>query len=127
MQWVGLVLGLLFPLSALGQTPPPTSAACAHCHSQARSQPTTSMGRALERVEDCKVLIDRPLLTTTVGKYSYRIERQGNYSNYTVTDGMQTVSMPIRWAMGASSAIGQTYILEKEGKLYESRVSYFRE
>ncbi len=35
--------------------------------------------------------------------------------------------MPIRWAMGASSAIGQTYILEKDGELYESRVSYFSE
>jgi bacterioferritin-associated ferredoxin len=29
--------------------------------------------------------------------------------------------------MGASSALGQTYILEKDGKLYESRMSWFRE
>ena len=35
--------------------------------------------------------------------------------------------MPIRWAMGASSAMGQTYILEKDGELYESRMSWFRE
>ena len=35
--------------------------------------------------------------------------------------------MPIRWAMGASSAMGQTYILEKDGQLYESRMSWFRE
>ncbi|GAC1700649.1 MAG: hypothetical protein NVS9B4_02400 [Candidatus Acidiferrum sp.] len=33
--------------------------------------------------------------------------------------------MPVRWAMGASSAIGQTYVLEKDGEFYESRVSYF--
>ena len=35
--------------------------------------------------------------------------------------------MPIRWAMGADFSIGQTYILEKDGQLYESRVSWFRE
>ena len=35
--------------------------------------------------------------------------------------------MPIRWSMGASSAMGQTFILEKDGELYESRVSWFRE
>jgi hypothetical protein len=82
------------------------------------------MGQALETVEECKVLIDRPVLTVTVGKYSYRIERKGNQSQYSVTDGTQTITAPIRWAMGASSSIGQTYILEKDGELYESRVSY---
>jgi hypothetical protein len=85
------------------------------------------MGHALETVEECKVLIDRPVLTATVGRYSYRIERKGSQSNYSVSDEANTVTMPIRWAMGASSAIGQTYILEKDGELYESRVSYFRE
>jgi len=85
------------------------------------------MGQALETVEDCKVLIKSPLLTVTVGKYSYRIQRKGNQSEYTVTDGVESIAAPIRWAMGASSSIGQTYILEKDGELYESRVSYYRE
>ncbi len=85
------------------------------------------MGHALESVENCKVLIEHPVLTTTVGKYSYRIERQGTQSLYSVTDGAETLTAPIRWAMGASSAIGQTYILEKDGQLFESRVSYFRD
>jgi Cytochrome c554 and c-prime len=85
------------------------------------------MGDALETVEECEVLIDHPTMTTNVGAYSYRIERNGNRSSYSVTDGVKTVTMPIRWAMGASSAIGQTYILEKDGQLYESRVSYFRD
>lgn len=85
------------------------------------------MGHALETVEECRVLIDHPVLTVKVGKYSYRIERQGRQSNYSVSDETSTVTMPIRWAMGASSAIGQTYILEKDGELYESRVSYYRD
>jgi len=101
--------------------------ACVSCHSQGQTQPHTSMGQALETVEDCRVLIDSSLLTVTVGRYSYRIERKGNQSVYSVTDGVKTLAAPIRWAMGASSSIGQTYILEKDGQLYESRVSYYRE
>ncbi|MGD0695624.1 MAG: multiheme c-type cytochrome [Terriglobia bacterium] len=101
--------------------------ACAACHEQAQSQPATSMAHALETVEECTTLSAHPLLTFTAGKYSYRIESRGDQSLYSVSDGVQTLTMPIRWAMGASSAIGQTYILEKEGELYESRVSYFSE
>jgi len=85
------------------------------------------MAQALEAVEKSKVLKEHPRLSATVGKYSYRIERRGSESDYTVTDGVNTVTLPIRWAMGASSALGQTCILEKDGQLYESRVSWFRE
>jgi hypothetical protein len=85
------------------------------------------MARALETVEGCRILIDHPLLTGSFGKYTYRIERKGDQSIYSVTDGAATITMPIRWAMGASSAMGQTYVLEKDGQLYESRMSWFRE
>ena len=102
-------------------------AACAKCHTEARSQPSTNMARALETVAHCRILIDHPLLTATYGRFSYRIERKGDQSLYSVTDGKTTVTMPIRWALGASSAMGQTYILENNGELYESRISWFRE
>ena len=85
------------------------------------------MAHALESVATSKVLIEHPVMTVPVGRYSYRIERKGNQSMYTVSDGAQALTMPIKWVMGASSAIGQTYILEKDGELYESRVSYFSE
>jgi hypothetical protein len=85
------------------------------------------MANALETVEQCKVLMDHPVLATSVGGYSYRIERKGDQSSYSVSDGTNTLTLAIRWAMGASSAIGQTYILEKDGELFESRVSYYRE
>ena len=101
--------------------------ACAAYHEQAKTQPATSMAHALETVEECETLSAHPLLTFNKGKYSYRIERRGNQSIYFVSDGVQTLAMPIRWAMGASSAIGQTFILENEGEFYESRVSYFSE
>lgn len=103
------------------------STACAKCHREGQTQPATKMAHALETVEQDPILIDHPLLTAEEGKYSYRIERQGDQSLYSVSDGTATVSMPIRWAMGVSSALGQTYILEKDGKFYESRMSWFRE
>jgi len=85
------------------------------------------MAHALETVSECRILSTHPLLTYKKGKYSYRIERKGDQSTYSVSDGVQALTMPSKWAMGSSSAIGQTYILEKDGELYESRVSYFSE
>jgi Cytochrome c554 and c-prime len=127
MKKYGLLLCLLPPVTTLAQTNSVAPVACAQCHVEALTQPTTYMAHALETVDKSKVLIEHPSLTTTVGKYSYRIERHGSESQYSVTEGTTTVTMPIRWAMGASSAIGQTFILEKDGELYESRVSWFRE
>ena len=124
-----LLPGLLFgvPLITGAQTGQVNSTACAQCHSEALSQPATTMAHALETVEQSKVLIDHPLLTATYGKYSYKIERKGNQSLYSVTDGKTTVTLPIRWALGASTALGQTYVLEKDGRLFESRMSWYRE
>jgi len=39
-----------------------------------------------------------------------------------VTDGAETISLPIRWSMGVG---GQTWVLERDGKLYESLVSFY--
>jgi hypothetical protein len=102
-------------------------AACAKCHVQARTQPSTHMAHALEAVQQSRILIEHPVLTGTYGRFSYRIARHGDQSTYSVSDGKDTVTLPIRWAFGASSAIGQTYVLEKNGNLYESRMSWFRE
>ena len=127
MRWRWQLLCLVLPAAAAAQTDSRGVSACAPCHVQARFQPATSMAHALETVEECRILIDHPVLTAKVGRYSYRIERKSSQSSYTVSDGAKTVTMPIRWAMGASSAIGQTYVLEKDGEFYESRVSYFSE
>ena len=120
---LALLLFVLFSVLSTAQDP----AACAKCHVEARTQPRTHMARALETVEACRILADHPHLTATYGRYLYRIERTGNQSLYSVSDGDRTVSAPIRWALGASSAMGQTYILEKDGQLYESRLSWFKE
>lgn len=120
-----LAVCLLLSAALLAQTE--TVNPCASCHAQGKTQPSTSMAQALENVAECAVLIRNPSLTFTDGPYSYRVERRGSQSFYTVARGAQSLTLPIRWAVGASSAVGQTYILEREGELYESRVSYFRE
>ncbi len=84
------------------------------------------MAHAMELVPECDILRSHPLLTFTEDRYSYRIERKGDSSTYTVTDGQQTVSAPIGWCFGLGVA-GQTYVFEKDGTFYESRVSYYRE
>ena len=126
-QTTSLFLLFLLPVLVRAQADQVRPDPCAKCHSAAKSQPATNMARALETVEECKVLTEHPFLTTGFGKYLYRIERKGEQSLYSVTDGTTTIVMPIRWALGASTAMGQTYILEKDGQLYESRVSWFQE
>jgi Zn finger protein HypA/HybF involved in hydrogenase expression len=126
LLFFGLFLSFVCPTIGGAQIVLGHPGACAKCHSEAMSQPVTSMARALETVEQSSVLISHPLLSATYGKYSYRIERTGNQSLYSVTDSINTITMPIRWVFGASSAMGQTYILEKDGELYESRMSWYR-
>jgi len=99
---------------------------CATCHkAESLSQPATSMGHALELVADCGILREHPRLTFQYGRYSYTITRRGERSIYSVTDGTDTISVPIGWAFGLGSA-GQTYVLEIGGILYESRVSFYK-
>ena len=119
-----LAVGTGSPVALGGSRPVPV---CATCHQEARSQPATSMGHALETVEECSTFAAHPLLTFKDHNYSYRIERRGSQVLYTVSDGEQSLTVPIRWVFGASFGIGQTYVLEKDGKLYQSRVSYYRE
>lgn len=84
------------------------------------------MAHAMELVPECDILKTHPLLTFTDGKYSYRIERNGERSIYTVSDGQAQFTAPIGWAFGLGVA-GQTYVFEKDGIFYESRVSFYRE
>jgi hypothetical protein len=81
------------------------------------------MTRALESSASCATLKANPKLTATIGGYSYRIERVGAESIYAVTDGKETIRVPLQWAFGQGAA-GQTYLFERDGRWYESRVSY---
>lgn len=100
--------------------------ACAECHTQTETQGATPMAKALEMVEECSILKAHPELTFKSGTYIYLIERKNNQSIYSVTDGRETISAPILYAFGQGKA-GQTYVLERNGKYFESRISFYNE
>jgi hypothetical protein len=99
---------------------------CVSCHrAQAREQPDTGMGRALESVTARGILHANPSLVFREGAYSYQIVRQQDRSIYTVTDGKATITTPLAWAFGLGAA-GQTYVYQWKGNWYESRVSFYQ-
>jgi formate-dependent nitrite reductase cytochrome c552 subunit len=96
---------------------------CATCHpKEAQTQPKTPMGIGLQLPAEQTLLKDHPKLTVTWKGYTYSIERKGDLSFYTVSDGINSITLPIRYAFGVHS---QTYALEHEGHFYESMVSYY--
>lgn len=106
-----------------GVTP---SSTCAPCHQQAKTQALSNMGKALESGADSSILNENQRLAFTDGRFSYKIERNAGRSLYTVTEGEDSLTVPIPWAFGLGAA-GQTYVLELNGKWYESRVSFYRD
>jgi Zn finger protein HypA/HybF involved in hydrogenase expression len=101
--------------------------ACGECHKkQFASANSSGMAQAMEPVAGSKILSDNPKLKMTVGPYTYEITRNGKQSTYSVTDGKDTISFPLVYALGQGK-MGQTYVLERDGKFYESLVSFYSE
>jgi Zn finger protein HypA/HybF involved in hydrogenase expression len=101
--------------------------ACGECHKkQFASHGQSGMTMAMEPVVGSLVLNDNPKLSMHVGPYTYEIKRNGKQSSYSVTDGKDTISLPIVYAFGQGK-MGQTYVFERDGKFYESLVSFYKE
>ncbi len=101
--------------------------ACGECHKKlVGSHAQSGMALAMESVADSRVLVQNPQLSLRVGPYLYEIKRNGKQSSYSVTDGKETISLPIVYAFG-QGRMGQTYVLQREGKFYESLVSFYNE
>ena len=96
---------------------------CAKCHAkQADFQAATPMGRAMQVHGYNPTLLAHPKLTFTSGKYTYSVETRAGSTQFTVTDGTDSISVPVAWTMGADA---QTWIVQRNGKMYESLVSYY--
>lgn len=80
------------------------------------------MGRALIPVTDNPLFKTHPTITAQKGSYSYSIETRNGKTTYSVSDGKNTIAVPIHWVFGAGS---QTYVLERNGVFYESLLSYY--
>lgn len=100
-------------------------AECGSCHAdKTRPYAPSGMANALETIAGCRILRDHPKLRFQEDEYSYEIARDGDKSVYRVSDGDKTLTVQLLWAFGLGSA-GQTYVFERDGQWYESRVSYF--
>jgi hypothetical protein len=100
---------------------------CAGCHQkQVSSHGATGMAKALEPAARGEILKAHAKLTFEQGPYKYLIERKGDQSIYHVSDGKREISANLGWAFGLGAA-GQTYVLERNGVWYESRVSYYKD
>ena len=108
-----------------GQTAKSKTAAvnCATCHAGVVANYVHApMRHAMEAAGGNPVLDKHPNLTAQVGGYSYSVQTKDAQSTYSVTNGTETLTLPIKWMFGTHS---QTWVLEKDGHLYESYVTYF--
>jgi hypothetical protein len=81
------------------------------------------MAHAMEPPSTNPLFKTHPKMTVQKGAYRYTIETHGDQTTYSVSDGVETISVPVRWIFGANS---QTYVLERNGVFYESLVSYWK-
>jgi Cytochrome c3 len=100
-------------------------AECATCHlEKAASQKNTAMARTTLPVSESDILLRYGRLTFQSGKISYQIASAAGKSAFAVTDGTQSMTAPLIWSFG-NGHVGQSYLFERDGNFYESRVSYF--
>lgn len=100
-------------------------AACAKCHTgEAATEQNTPMGRTASLISNSDVLANHRYLNFQSGQISYQITTTSGKSVYTISDGTHTASSPLVWSFG-DGHIGQSFLFEREGTLFESRVSYF--
>lgn len=112
-----------FAAASVGKTKPLT---CAACHAkETQTYSGNRMSHALLTAAESHVLRANPSLSVKKGIWSYSIKREGNRSLYSVTDGRETITEPLEWAFGVDAG-GQTYVFQKDGQYYESRVSYYK-
>jgi hypothetical protein len=121
-----LVAALSVALAGVLHAAPPPAAkvTCATCHrAEAQSQPQTAMAIGIELPPDQEPLRQHPTLTMEANGYSYKVERKGGASTYTVSDGSGSLTLPIRYAFGVHNL---TFALEYQGRFYESLVTYYQ-
>ena len=131
-QSLGATVGPVPPQNDLSTSAKPSpmyvgARACADCHSSIfHSQERTAMGQAALKVSDSGILSTSSPLQFRDGPYNLQIQRERDKVIYTASDGKDAVSVSLIWAFGLGNA-GQTYIFEKDGVYYETRVSYYNE
>jgi cytochrome c553 len=101
------------------------AATCARCHQRiGESQATSAMARTAQPAAESESLLAHRVLTFQTGDQVHEIRTTNGASLYSVSDGTNTISNVLGWALGAGK-VGQTFVFEREGAMYEARASYF--
>jgi hypothetical protein len=99
--------------------------ACAGCHrEEVLEQQRTAMAQAASRASQTEILRANPKLARAESPFLTEIQRDRTGSVYVVSQGGAAMSGRLEWSMGQGS-MGQTFIVESGGTLYESQLSYF--
>ena len=113
----------VLPTFAQSKKSSTSAVTCGTCHvGVATSYSHAPMRHAMESPGANPALETHPNLSVQMGQYFYTVQTKDGKSTYTVSDGKDSLTLPIRWIFGQHS---QTWVLEKDGHLYESLVSYF--
>jgi hypothetical protein len=101
------------------------SQACASCHAEKfATQIKTSMGRAAARTVDSEQLRQHSDLTTKFGIYTSQFAIKDGRSTLSVSDGTQSTTKDLLWAVG-DGRFGQTYLYSDKAGFYESQLSFY--
>jgi hypothetical protein len=98
---------------------------CAKCHPGiAATQRTTPMFHAASRPSESELLQHHADLSFSEPGYSYSLSSRPYGTKLLIKDDPRTISASIDWAFG-SGEVAQTYVLKRDGKYLESRVTYY--
>lgn len=100
------------------------SSTCLQCHRSARISGHAPMDQALQAPDAIAPLQRQAALTGRDGGWQYDLRQTPAGPVYAVSGNGLQVAVPVRWSFGHGKA-GQTYVVEHEGKLFESRMSYY--
>jgi hypothetical protein len=101
------------------------SVACRECHAmKAATQPDTPMALAATPAGSASLLRKHDQLVFHSGAYEFQISARGDGPIYSVSDGKNSLQQALAWAFGTGE-VGQTYVFQREGNFYESRVSFY--
>jgi Cytochrome c554 and c-prime len=102
------------------------TAECAKCHERiAATQLTTPMAQASTSAVNSEILRTHSDLSAQRTAYHYELFANPAAVNFSVSDGANSLSATVGWAFGLGHK-GQTYIYEREGEFYESRLSFYK-
>ena len=109
--------------SAQEKAAAPEPVACGTCHlGVVNAYAQAPMRHAMEPGNGDPALQAHPSLSAQQNGYTYTVQTKDGKSTYTVTGAGGSLTLPLRWILGQHS---QTWVLEKDGRFYESMVSYF--